>query len=145
MAKSVRDAMTLSPQSIRTSDSVVKAVQLMRDEEIGSLPVVEDGRLVGMITDRDITVRVVAESAEPESIQVRDVASRDAVMVALQQDLDEALRLMAHHQVRRLPVTDGDRLVGILAQADVAHDEERERVGELVEAISDPSEAERRV
>jgi CBS domain-containing protein len=145
MAKSVRDAMTLSPQSIGTSDSVVKAAQLMRDEDIGSLPVVEDGRLVGMITDRDITVRVVAESAEPESIQVRDVASRDAVMVALQQDLDEALRLMAHHQVRRLPVTDGDRLVGILAQADVAHDEERERVGELVEAISDPSEAERRV
>jgi CBS domain-containing protein len=145
MGKSVRDAMTSSPQSIGISESVVKAARLMRDEDIGSLPVVEDGRLVGMITDRDVTVRVVAESAELESIQVGDVFSREAVMVAPHQDLDEALRLMAHHQLRRLPVTDGDRLVGILAQADVAHEEDSEKVGEMVEAISDPSDAERRV
>jgi len=88
-----------------------------------------------MITNRDITVRVLAESAELESIQVGDVASGDAVMVAPQQDLDEALRLMAHHQLRRLPVADGDRLVGILAQADVAHEEDSERVGEMVEEM----------
>jgi CBS domain-containing protein len=137
--------MTSGPLSIGTSDSVVKAARLMADEHIGSLPVVEDGRLVGMITDRDIAVRVVAESAHPESVMVGQVASRNTITATPEQDLDEALQLMAHHQVRRLPVAEGDRLVGILAQADVAHEEDVDKVGEMVEAISDPSEAERRL
>jgi CBS domain-containing protein len=145
MSNSVKDVMTANPRSIGTTDSVVEAARLMRDEDVGSLPVVEEGRLIGMITDRDIAIRVVAESAQPGSLTVGDVASRDAVTAQPGQDLDEALRLMAHHQVRRLPVVEGDRLVGILAQADVAHEEDREKVGEMVEAISDPSEAERRV
>jgi CBS domain-containing protein len=145
MAKSVRDAMTANPLSVGTASSVVEAAQLMRDRDIGSLPVVENERLVGVITDRDITVRVVAGSADPRSTTVGDVASRDAITATPEQELDEALGLMAHHQVRRLPVTEGGRLVGILAQADVAHEEDREKVGEMVEAISDPSEAERRI
>ncbi|HUC34550.1 MAG TPA: CBS domain-containing protein [Gaiellaceae bacterium] len=145
MTKSVRDAMTANPLSISPASSVVEAARLMRDRHVGSLPVVEDERLVGLITDRDIAVRVVAESAEPQSITVGDVASHDAVTAAPEQDLDEALRLMAHHQVRRLPVTEGDRLVGILAQADMAHEEDRQKVGEMVEVISDPSDAERRI
>jgi CBS domain-containing protein len=142
---SVRDTMTANPLSIETSASVVEAARLMRQEHIGSLPVVKGGQLVGMITDRDLALRVVAENADPQSVTVGEVASHDTVTAQPDQDLDEALRLMAHHQVRRLPVAEGGRLVGILAQADVAHGEDREKVGEMVEAISDPSEAERRV
>jgi CBS domain-containing protein len=142
---SVRDTMTANPLSIETSASVVEAARLMRQEHIGSLPVVKGGQLVGMITDRDLALRVVAESADPQSVTVGEVASHDTVTAQPDQDLDEALRLMAHHQVRRLPVAEGGRLVGILAQADVAHGEDREKVGEMVEAISDPSESERRV
>ena len=81
MAKTVRDAMTDDPRSIGAAESVVKAARLMRDEHIGSLPVTEDERLVGMITDRDITTRVVAESAVPESTAVGDVYSRDLISV----------------------------------------------------------------
>ena len=142
---SVRETMTANPRSIETSASVVEAARLMRDEHIGSLPVVKSGRLIGMITDRDLTLRVVAEGADPESVTVGEVASHDTVTAQPDQDLDEALRLMAQHQLRRLPVAEGDRLVGILAQADVAHREDREKVGEVVEAISDPSQSERRV
>jgi CBS domain-containing protein len=137
--------MTSNPRSIETSASVVEAARLMRDEHIGSLPVVDEGRLVGMITDRDIALRVVAESADPASVTVGEIASHDTVTAAPDQELDEALRLMAHHQVRRLPVAEGGRLVGILAQADVAHEEDLAKVGEMVEAISDPSNAERRI
>jgi CBS domain-containing protein len=143
MAKSVRDAMTEDPRSIGASASVVEAARLMREQHIGSLPVTEDERLVGMITDRDITTRVVAESAVPETTSVGDVYSRDLISVEANSDLGEALRLMARHQVRRLPVVENDRLVGMVAQADIAL-KESERTGELVGAISEPSEEERK-
>ena len=143
MAKSVRDAMTEEPRSIDASASVVEAARLMREQHIGSLPVTEDERLVGMITDRDITTRVVAESAVPETTSVGDVYSRELISVEPNSDLEEALRLMARHQVRRLPVVENDRLVGMVAQADIAL-KENERTGELVGAISEPSEEERK-
>ena len=143
MAKSVRDAMTEDPRSIGASASVVEAARLMREGHIGSLPVTEDERLVGMITDRDITTRVVAESAAPETTSVGDVYSRDLISVEPDHDLEEALELMARHQVRRLPVVENGRLVGVVAQADIAL-KDNERTGELVGAISAPSEEERR-
>jgi len=143
MAKSVRDAMTVDPRSIGASASVVEAARLMREQHIGSLPVTEDERLVGMITDRDITTRVVAESAAPETTSVGDVYSRDLISVEPDHDLEEALELMARHQVRRLPVVESGRLVGMVAQADIAL-KDNERTGELVGAISEPSEGERR-
>jgi CBS domain-containing protein len=143
MAKSIRDAMTKDARSISASASVVEAAQLMREQHIGSLPVTEDERLVGMITDRDITTRVVAESAVPDATSVGDVYSRDLISVEPDNDLDEALQLMARHQVRRLPVVENGRLVGMVAQADIAL-KENERTGELVGAISEPSEEERR-
>ncbi len=143
MAKSVRDAMTENPRSIGASASVVEAARLMREEHIGSLPITDDEQLVGMITDRDITTRVVAEAADPTTTSVGDVYSRDVVSVEPDNELDEALQLMARHQVRRLPVVESGRLVGIVAQADVAL-RENEKTGQLVGAISQPSEEERR-
>jgi CBS domain-containing protein len=95
-----------------------------------------------MITDRDITTRVVAEAADPTKTSVGEVYSRNLVSVEPGKDLDEALRLMARHQVRRLPVVENGRLVGIVAQADIAL-RENEKTAELVEAISEPSKGER--
>ena len=143
MAKSVRDAMSENPRSIGASASVVEAARVMREQHIGSLPVVEDERLVGMLTDRDIAMRVVAENAEPERTLVEDVYSRDLISVEPDHDLAEALELMARHQVRRLPVVEDGRLVGLVAQADIAL-KDNEKTGELVGAISEPSEEERR-
>jgi CBS domain-containing protein len=144
MAKSVRDAMTDDPRSIGAAESVVEAARLMRDEHIGSLPVTEDERLVGMITDRDITTRVVAEGAVPETMSVGDVYSRDLISVEPNNDLEDALQLMGRHQVRRLPVVENGRLVGMVAQADIALKENEKRTGQLVGAISERSEEERR-
>ena len=143
MAKSVRDTMTADPRSIGASASVVEAARLMREEHIGSLPITDDEQLVGMITDRDITTRVVAEAADPKTTPVGEVYSGDLVSVGPDNDLDEALQLMSRHQVRRLPVVENGRLVGIVAQADIAL-RENEKTGALVEAISTPSEEERR-
>jgi CBS domain-containing protein len=143
MAKSVRDAMTEDPRSIGQSASVVEAALLMREEDIGSLPITDDEKLVGMITDRDITTRVVAEAADPKMTSVGDVYSRDLISVEPDKDLEEALRLMARHQVRRLPVVENGRLVGVVAQADIALRENEKKTGELVEAISEPSEGDR--
>jgi CBS domain-containing protein len=144
MAKSVRDTMTESPRSIGASASVVEAARLMREEHIGSLPITEGEQLVGMITDRDIATRVVAEAIDPETTSVGDVYSRDLITVEPDRDLQEALQLMARHQVRRLPVVENGRLVGIVAQADIALRENETKTGALVEAISEPSEGERR-
>src|ERR671934_2573133 len=143
MAKSVRDAMTDNPRSIGASASVVEAARVMREEHIGSLPITEDEELVGMITDRDITTRVVAEAADPRRTSVGDVYSRDLISVEPDRDLGEALQLMARHQVRRLPVVENGRLVGIFSQADIALSENEKKTGELVEAISEPSGGER--
>ena len=143
MANSVRDAMTADPRSIGKSVSVVEAARLMREQDIGSLPITDDEQLVGMITDRDITMRVVAEAADPNATSVEDVYSRDLISVEPDNDLEEALGLMARHQVRRLPVVEDGRLVGIVAQADIALSANETKTGELVEAISAPSEGER--
>jgi CBS domain-containing protein len=143
MANSVRDAMTADPRSIGKSVSVVEAARLMREQDIGSLPITDDEQLVGMITDRDITMRVVAEAADPNATSVEDVYSQDLISVAPDNDLEEALGLMARHQVRRLPVVEDGRLVGIVAQADIALSANEMKTGELVEAISAPSEGDR--
>ena len=137
MPRTVREAMTSKLCSIDTDKPVAYAAKMMRDEDVGIAPIVEGDRLVGVLTDRDIAVRVVAEGRDPEQVKVTEVASRDIVTLDPQQDLDEALRLMARHQVRRLPVVEEDgRLVGILAQADVAKHADDARTGEVVEQIS---------
>jgi CBS domain-containing protein len=138
MAKRISDVMTKNPRAVETNASVVEAARLMKEEDVGIAPVVEGGRLVGAITDRDIVLRVIAEGKDPQSTTVREIASTDLVTVDPQQDLDEALRLMARHQVRRLPVVEEDgKLVGVLAQADVAREADEKKTGELVEEISE--------
>ena len=137
MAKSIREAMTSKPCSIDADKPVSYAAKMMRDEDVGLAPIVEGERLVGVLTDRDIAVRVVAEGRDPDQVKVAEVASRDIVTLDPQQNLDEALRLMAQHQVRRLPVVEEDgRLVGVLAQADVAKEADQGRTGEVVQQIS---------
>jgi CBS domain-containing protein len=137
MGKSIRDAMTPNPRSIGKDATVVEAARLMRDEDTGIVPIVDGDQLVATITDRDIAIRVVAEGKDAQSTKAIDVASKDLVTIDPQQDLDEALRLMARHQVRRLPVVEDDgRLVGIVAQADVARHADDAKTGELVEEIS---------
>ena len=137
MANTIREAMTSNPCSIDATKSVAYAAKMMRDEDVGIAPIVEGDRLVGVLTDRDVAVRVVAEGLDPEKVKVSEVASRDVVTLDPQQDLDEALRLMARHQVRRLPVVEEDgRLVGVVAQADVAEQTDERRTGEVVEQIS---------
>ena len=136
MSKTVRDTMSTQPKSIDASQAMVEAARAMRYEDVGSLPVTDQGRLIGVITDRDIVVRVVAEG-RMDSATVADALSRNPVTVEPDEDLDEALRLMARHQVRRLPVVEGDRLVGIVAQADVALAEKEKKTGEVVQAISE--------
>jgi CBS domain-containing protein len=139
MGKSVQDVMTSNPVSIVADNPVFEAARIMKQEDVGIVPVVEGGRLVGTVTDRDIVTRVVAEGKDPQSVIVREIASTDLVTVDPQQDLDDALRLMASHQVRRLPVVEeGGRLVGIVAQADVAREANDKKTGELVEEISQP-------
>ena len=137
MAESIRKVMTSDPRSLESGSGVVEAARLMRDKDVGIVPVVQDGKLVGTVTDRDIATRVVAEGRSPESVTVGEIASRNLVTIDPQQDLDEALRLMARHQVRRLPVVEEDgTLVGIVAQKDVAMHASEEQTGEVVEDIS---------
>jgi CBS domain-containing protein len=133
----IRDLMTDNPRTIDAEKPVAYAAKMMRDEDVGLAPIVQGDMLVGTLTDRDIAIRVVAEGRDPESTTVREVASTDLITIDPEQSLDEALRLMAQHQVRRLPVVEEDgRLVGVLAQADVArHGEDRE-TGQVVEQIS---------
>lgn len=137
MGQSIKDVMTSDPCTIDADKSVAYAAKMMRDEDVGVAPIVESDKLVGMLTDRDIAVRVVAEGKDPERVTVSEVASKQVVTVDPQQDLEEALRIMAKHQVRRLPVVEEDgRLVGVVAQADVAREGDDKETGQLVQEIS---------
>jgi CBS domain-containing protein len=137
MGHSIRDVMTSNPCTIDADESVAYAAKMMRDEDVGLAPIVEGDKLIGMLTDRDIAIRVVAEGRDPGQVTVKDVASKQVVVIDPQQELDEALRIMAKHQVRRLPVVSEDgKLVGVVAQADVARKGNDAQTGELVEEIS---------
>ena len=137
MGKRISEVMTAKPKTIDRDATVVDAARVMRDADTGVVPIVDGEKIVATITDRDIAIRLVAEGGEARSTKAIDVASRELVTIDPQQDLDEALRLMARHQVRRLPVVEEDgRLVGIVAQADVATHASDSQTGEVVEKIS---------
>ena len=138
MGTKISEVMTARPRAVEPQTSVREAAGLMESEDVGSLPVVQDGaRLVGVVTDRDIAIRVVARGLDPESTRVGDIASSELVTLGPDDDLDDALTLMAREQVRRLPVVvrEGE-LVGVVSQADVAQSAKEKNVGEVVEAIS---------
>lgn len=137
MGPKVREHMTDRPRCVTPETPVVEAAKLMASEDVGSLPILDGDRLVGVVTDRDIVIRAVAERKNTEGMPVRQVASSELITVRPDEDLSDALKLMASHQVRRLPVVDeDDHLVGVLAQADVAAGARVKAVGEMVEEIS---------
>jgi CBS domain-containing protein len=136
MGKSIKEVMTAEVRACEPTATVADAAKLMAQEDVGPIPVVEDGRLVGIVTDRDIVVNVVAQGKDVNSTTVGDIASRDLVTISPDQDMEAALSLLAQHQVRRLPVVDGDRLVGIVAQADIARMGSDAKTGEVVQEIS---------
>jgi CBS domain-containing protein len=136
MRTSIQDTMTSNPTRVGPTNTAAEAAKIMKAEDIGSLPIVEDDKVVGVITDRDLAIRIVAEGRDTETT-VGDIASKDVVTIDPEQTIDEAARLMAEHQIRRLPVVEEDgRLVGILAQADIAQTGQDALTGDTVQQIS---------
>ena len=137
MANTVREVMTDNPKTIEPSTPIIEAARLMKSEDVGSIPIAEGDRLTGILTDRDIVLRLVADGKDPKTATAGEIASTDLVTVDPDQSLEEAMRLMAQHQVRRLPICEEDgRLVGIVAQADIARAGIDAKTGEVVEQIS---------
>ena len=132
-----REIMTSGAECAKSTDTLVEAARMMRDLQVGALPICgEDDRLKGMITDRDIVTRCIAEGGDPSSMRVDELAQGKPVTIGADDSVEETLRTMKEHDVRRLPVIDGHDLVGIVSQADVARNLPRDKVGDLVEAIS---------
>jgi CBS domain-containing protein len=131
-----RDIMTSGANIIEAQSSVLGAAKKLADDDIGALPICENGKLKGMITDRDIVVKVLAQGKDAEGTKVIDLIQGEAVTIGADDSVEEALRTMSKYQVRRLPVIDGTDLVGIVSQADVARNLPEDKVGELVEALS---------
>jgi CBS domain-containing protein len=123
MVPQVRDLMTSEVVTVEPQTSIVDAARRMIQQEKGPLPVVEGDRPVAMVTDRDIIARVVAEGRDPNSLTVHDIATHELVTIGPAQAVEEALRLMAEHQLDRILVVEGDRLVGIISEADIRLDE----------------------
>lgn len=141
MAKTVRDMMTNQVESLAPTANVFQAAQLMRDLDVGSIPIVENEHVCGIITDRDIVLRVVATGDDAQSVNIRQVMSERIVCASADWDLTRAAQTMANEQIRRLPVIDNGRLVGMLSLGDVAVDGNKDRVsGEALSDISSPSQ-----
>jgi len=132
----IRDVMTPNPRTISPDASIQDAARIMRDLDTGVVPVVENGRPVGMVTDRDIVVRAVAEDAQLNR-PVREIVSGGIISASPEMSTREAAELMSEHQVRRLPVVENERLVGIVSIGDLAVKEGKDkRVGDALQDIS---------
>jgi CBS domain-containing protein len=139
MGTRISEVMTARPRAVPPETPLSQVAELMAAEDVGAMPIVDRDRLLGVVTDRDIVVRAIAKGKDPRSMPVSEVATEEVVAVGPDDDLSEALRLMAQHQVRRLPVIDGDsRLIGVVSQADVALSTKEKTTGAAVEAISQP-------
>ena len=137
-AKTARDIMTPECKCAGEDDTVLDAARQLAELDVGAMPICgSDDRLRGMITDRDIVVKVLAQGKDPGSTKVGELATQgEVVTIGADDPIDEALRTMTEHKVRRLPVIDDQRCVGIISQADIATNIDEEKVGDLVEAIS---------
>jgi CBS domain-containing protein len=136
-----KEIMTKDPICCLPGDTVDQAAQLMKDEDVGPIPVVADQqtkRLLGIVTDRDLAVKVVAEARQIPAVKVEEVMTRNPVTCHAEDDLQKAIDAMEEHRVRRIPIVDDDgRIVGIIAQADVAtRINEPEQTAEVVAEIS---------
>jgi CBS domain-containing protein len=139
MAKTARDVMTKGVECAQEDQSVADVAKRLAELDVGAMPICgKDNRLKGMITDRDIVVKVLAKDKDPSSVKAGELGQGDGETVTIGADdsIDEALRTMKDYAVRRLPVIDGTVLVGVVSQADLAKEIDEEKVGELVEAIS---------
>lgn len=136
MAQQVQDIMTNAPLTVDVGDSVAAAAELMREADVGALVVTDSSGIRGVLTDRDITVRVVAVGNDPATTAVGDIVAPDLVAVSPHDDLDTAVELMRINALRRLPVLDGDRLVGILSLGDLAID--RDATSALADISAQP-------
>ena len=133
----IRDVMTPNPRTISPSDSIQNAARIMRDQDTGAVPVVENGRPVAMLTDRDIVVRVVADGGQLDR-PVSEIVTSGVVAVTPDMSTREAAELMSDHQIRRLPVVENDRLVGIVSLGDLAvKDAHDRRTGDTLEKVSE--------
>jgi CBS domain-containing protein len=134
-----RDIMTPAATYLVDTDTVLDAARIMADQSVGALPVCSSGKhLVGMVTDRDIVVKALANGKDPAKTKLADLVEEQeqVVTIGADDDADEILRTMSSHRVRRLPVIDGEELVGIVAQADVARSLPDPQVADLLDAIS---------
>lgn len=137
MGTKVADVMTQRPRAVTPQTPLTEVANVMEAEDVGAVPLVDGDRLVGIVTDRDIVIRAVAKGKDPSGMPASAVSSRELLTVSPDDDLSEALKVMAQHQVRRLPViTDDDRLVGVVSQADVALQGKDKDTGEVLEGIS---------
>jgi CBS domain-containing protein len=129
--------MTPNPRTVSPQDSIQNAARIMRDEDTGVVPVVDNGKPVGVITDRDIVVRAVAEGGQLNR-PVRDIVTNELIAATPDMSVSEATELMSAHQVRRLPVVENNRLVGIVSIGDIAVKEGKDsRVGDALQHISE--------
>ena len=137
MGAKVGDVMTGRPRAVTPETPLTEVAQMMDTEDVGSIPVVDNDRLVGIVTDRDIVVRAIAKGKDPKGMPASAVSTRELVTVRPEDDLSDALELMVRHQVRRLAVMGEDeRLVGMVSQADVAREAKEKDTGEVVQGIS---------
>ena len=137
MGKTARDIMSQDAECVQESQSILDAAKELADRDVGAMPICgDDDRLKGMLTDRDIVVKVLAQGKDPSSTKVSEIAEGKPVTIGADDSIEEALRTMSEHKVRRLPVIDGHDLVGIISQADIARNLDDEKTGDLVEAIS---------
>jgi CBS domain-containing protein len=144
MTTKVRDVMTAGPVCVTPDTPVSVVAEVMESDNIGAVPVVEDDRLSGMITDRDIVVRAIARGKDPRGMPVREIYSRDVIAVTPDEKLKNVVSIMAERQIRRIPVVDKEsHLVGVISQADIALEAKEKTVGELVEEISKPPQVRR--
>jgi CBS domain-containing protein len=135
MADTIRDVMTEDPTTVEASATLREAAELMAREDIGDVLVVENGELQGIVTDRDIVVKGIAEGKDPEDTSVREVAATDPATVGPDDSVDDAIKLVKEKDVRRIPVVEDGKPVGILSLGDLA------RVADGESALADISEA----
>lgn len=137
----VREIMTKDPETVEPGTFVADVARMMRDSDVGIIPVVNGKNLLGVITDRDITIRVTAAGMNPFEVTVQDFISPNPVTVSPDDDMVKARKVMADHQIRRLLVTEGDELVGIISIGDMATKDRQEdaATGGVLEEISEPT------